>query len=114
MEDIGLADCQDLTNILITCYVWLTNLASCRHGRKEIFKHQVIRLVAATFEMISWINKHDPGLELAALESVGEFLFDLLFKFSKYKERKTELETSGIFNLTVDNYLRSSKPSLYY
>jgi hypothetical protein len=114
VEDIGLADCQDLTNILITCYVWLTNLASCRHGRKEIFKHQVIRLVAATFEMISWINKHDPGLELAALESVGEFLFDLLFKFSKYKERKTELETSGIFNLMVDNYLRSSKPSLYY
>lgn len=31
-EDMAVADCEDLTNILITCFVWLTNLASYQSG----------------------------------------------------------------------------------
>ena len=46
-------------------------------------------LVAATFEMISRIGRHDSGLKEAALEILGEFLLNLLSKFSKFKERKT-------------------------
>jgi hypothetical protein len=90
------ADCQDLTNILITCFVWLSNLASCAYGRTEIFKQNVIRLVEATFAIIPLIKKH--GLEVAVLESVGEFVFSVTVRFSKFKDRKNELGTSDLFN----------------
>jgi hypothetical protein len=36
-QDVLAADCQDLTEILITCFNWLTNLARHDAGRKEIF-----------------------------------------------------------------------------
>ena len=73
----------------------------------------MIGLVEATFTIIPLIGKFDSDLVVPVLESVGEFLCNLMFRFGKFKERKTELATSNLFNLIVDHYLHSSKPALF-